>query len=80
MNINVKLGNRIRYLRLQKGWSQEFLSFEAEINKNYLSDLERGTRNPTLRIIEQIAIAFNVEISFLFSDEQKNEIEIRDNK
>ena len=48
MNVNIQLGMRIKYLRTQNGWSQEDLSFEAEINKNYLSDLERGTRNPTL--------------------------------
>ncbi len=65
MNVNIQLGMRIKYLRTQNGWSQEDLSFEAEINKNYLSDLERGTRNPTLKIIEKIASAFKISIAEL---------------
>ncbi|MFA5503038.1 MAG: helix-turn-helix transcriptional regulator [Bacilli bacterium] len=75
MDINYKLGNRIRELRTNRGWSQEVLSFEAEINKNYISDLERGTRNPTVKIIARIAKAFQVEIGFLFSEEKENQIE-----
>lgn len=46
--------------------SQEDLSFECGINKNYLSDLERGTRNPTLRIIEKISIGLGVSLEELF--------------
>ncbi|MEA5060968.1 HTH-type transcriptional regulator DdrOP3 [bioreactor metagenome] len=65
MNVNIQLGMRIKYLRIQNAWSQEDLAFEAEINKNYLSDLERGTRNPTLKIIEKIASAFKISISEL---------------
>ncbi len=66
MNINVQLGMRIRYLRKQKGMSQEDLALESGVNKNYLSDLERGARNPTIVIIEKIAIALEVTLSTLF--------------
>jgi len=65
MNINKQLGMRIRYLRKERGWSQETLSFEADINKNYISDLERGTRNPTLEILEKLSIAFNINLDEL---------------
>ena len=51
MTIYEQLGMRIAYLRKQKKMSQLALSIEAEINKNYLSDLEKGRRNPTLLII-----------------------------
>jgi transcriptional regulator with XRE-family HTH domain len=66
MNIQKQLGMRIRYLRIAKKLSQEQLSFEAEINKNYLSDLERGTRNPTIEVLTKIAIALEVSLSELF--------------
>ena len=46
MNINTQLGMRIRYLRKKLGMSQLDLSLEADVNKNYISDLERGQRNP----------------------------------
>ncbi len=66
MNINVQLGMRIRYLRKKKGMSQEDLALESGINKNYLSDVERGSRNPTIVVIEKIATALEVSLSTLF--------------
>ncbi len=66
MDINKQLGMRIRYLRSLKKWSQEDLALEANINKNYLSDLERGTRNPTVVVVEKIARAFGITLSELF--------------
>ncbi len=65
MKAEKQLGMRIRYLRNQKHWSQEDLALEAGINKNYLSDLERGNRNPTLRIMEKIAIALEITLEEL---------------
>lgn len=61
-----QLGMRIAYLRKQKGWSQEDLALEANVNKNYISDLERGTRNPSLEILERIADAFGITLEVLF--------------
>lgn len=66
MTIEKQLGMRIRYLRNKKHWSQEDLALEAEVNKNYLSDLERGMRNPTIRILEKIATALEISLEELF--------------
>ena len=66
MTINKQLGYRVRYLRTQKGMSIEALALEAEINRNYLGDLERGTRNPTLIILNKIAKALDVDLPTLF--------------
>jgi transcriptional regulator with XRE-family HTH domain len=66
MDVNKQLGMRIKYLRSLKKWSQEDLALEADINKNYLSDLERGERNPTVKVLEKIAKALNITISELF--------------
>ena len=66
MDINKQLGMRIKYLRGLKNWSQEDLALEAGINKNYLSDLERGTRNPTVKALEKIANALGINLSELF--------------
>ena len=65
MNVEKQLGMRIRYLRIQKKWSQEDLALEADINKNYISDLERGMRNPTLKVMEKIAIALEISLEEL---------------
>ena len=66
MTINKQLGYRIRYLRQNKGLSIEALALEAEINRNYLGDLERGMRNPTVMVLNKIAKALDVDLSTLF--------------
>lgn len=66
MNVNKQLGMRIRYLREQRKMTLEDLSFESNVNKNYLSDLERGNRNPTVKILERIAIALDITLEELF--------------
>ena len=65
MTIEKQLGMRIRYLRNKKKMSQEELSFTSGVNRNYLSDLERGTRNPTLKVLEKIAKALDIDLSTL---------------
>lgn len=66
MDIFIQLGMRIAYLRHQKKWSQEDLALESEINKNYLSDLECGRRNPSLLILSRIAKALGINLETLF--------------
>ena len=66
MNINKQLGMRIRYLREQRKMTLEDLSFEANVNKNYLSDMERGNRNPTVKVLTKIADALGITLEELF--------------
>lgn len=73
MNILIQLGMRIRYLRKQKGMSQLELSLEAGVNKNYISDLERGSRNPSITLLEKIARALDIDLSTLFKGIQSFE-------
>ncbi len=65
MTIEKQLGMRIRFLRKQRNLSIEDLALEAGVNKNYLSDLERGERNPSLKILSKIAVALKISISEL---------------
>ena len=44
-SITVKFGQRVRELRKLSNLSIEELAFRSDINKNYLSDVERGKRN-----------------------------------
>ena len=66
MKAQEQLGMRIKYLRQKLHWSQEDLAFNANINKNYISDLENGRRNPSLEILERISNAFNITLEELF--------------
>lgn len=66
MTSKQSLGMRIAYLRKQKGWSQLELSIYANVNRNYISDLEKGRRNPTLDVLERISDAFGIRLETLF--------------
>jgi transcriptional regulator with XRE-family HTH domain len=66
MTTAYQLGKRIMYLRQQRQWSQLDLSIQANINKNYISDLEQGRRNPTLKILERICTAFSITYQEFF--------------
>ena len=66
MKAQEQLGMRLRFLRQQRRWSQEDLALNANVNKNYISDLENGRRNPSLDILERIAVAFGISLAELF--------------
>lgn len=51
----------IRYRRVQKGWSQERLALESELDRTYVSAVERSHWNVSLSNIERIAAALEVE-------------------
>ena len=55
MDIRQRLGTNLRRLRDAKGWSQEAFADEAGIHRTYVSDIERGAHNPTIRVIKRLA-------------------------
>jgi len=55
VDLRQRLGRNLRRLRKEKGWSQEVFADEAGIHRTYVSDIERGARNPTIAIVEQLA-------------------------
>ncbi len=67
MDIRKRLGLNIKQLRTKRGWSQEQLAFEAGIHRTYISDLERGARNPSILLLEKLAKPFGVPASELLA-------------
>ena len=65
-NITVAFGQRIRQLRLAKGLSQENLGELCSLDRTYISGIERGRRNVSLRNIALLAEALDVSLSQLF--------------
>jgi transcriptional regulator with XRE-family HTH domain len=61
MDLVALLGRNVRRIRTAKGLSQEELALDAGMKRSYLSDLERGTRNPSVRALGRLAIALGVE-------------------
>lgn len=62
MDIDRLVAENIRRFRLQKGLSQELLSFEADLNRSYIGALERGEKSPTVRTLNMIAEALGVTL------------------
>jgi transcriptional regulator with XRE-family HTH domain len=67
-NAKVRFGEAVRKRRREIGLSQEFLAEKANLHRTYISDIERGVRNPSLENIENLAIALDLKVSELFSD------------
>ena len=60
------VGQRIRYYRINLGWSQEKLAELSGCHPTYVGQLERGEKNATIESIERISSALSVSLSRLF--------------
>ncbi len=65
MKISIEFGVRVRKFREKRGWSQENLAEYSGLHRTYISGIERGVRNPTLEVIEKLAIALDVTPAIL---------------
>ena len=65
MDVRLRLALNIRSLRQEKGLSQEDYADLADIHRTYVSDIERGRRNPTITVVEKLAVPFGVSASRL---------------
>lgn len=61
MDLVKLLGENLRRYRKLANMSQEELSLRADMKRSYVSDLERGTRNPSVRALGRLAEALEVE-------------------
>lgn len=57
MDIRQRLARNLRRLRKDQGLSQEAFADVADIHRTYISDLERGARNPTITVVDKLAVA-----------------------
>jgi transcriptional regulator with XRE-family HTH domain len=64
-----RFGDRVRQLRLDRGWSQELLAEKAQLHRTYVVEVERGHRNASLDVIQALATALSVPPATLFQDD-----------
>ncbi len=64
-DICVRLGRRLRKLRNDHGWSQGYLAEISGIGRVHISELENGRREAGLRVLEMLAVSFEVSVSEL---------------
>ena len=68
MNVKDKIGSGIRQLRQEKHLSQEAFADLCELDRTYISSIEKGKRNVSIINLEKIANALNIKLSTLFND------------
>ena len=61
MDLRQVFASNLRRLRHARGLSQEALAFEADVNRTYMSKLEKGASYPGLEIIGKLALVLEVE-------------------
>ena len=66
IDLKTLLGMTIKTQRASLGISQEELAYRAGLHRTYVSDLERGARNPSVESIEKLARALEISVSMLF--------------
>ena len=62
-----RLARNVKLVRLTTGLSQEKLALEAEIDRTYISQIERGISNPSLLVLGKIANRLGVDVVDLLS-------------
>lgn len=62
-SLQQKLGKKIKTLRNDAGLSQEKLGELTGLDRTYISDIERGKRNPSLKSLQMLAKALKISIS-----------------
>lgn len=61
-----KFGQRVRFLRKQKGMTQEQLSFEIDADNSYIANIENAHRDIPLSRVNKIAKTLGISLKELF--------------
>jgi transcriptional regulator with XRE-family HTH domain len=69
MRAQVLAARNLRRIRVERAVSQEMLAVDAGIDRTYVSRLEREMENPSVGVLDKLALALDVDIRELFSPE-----------
>lgn len=67
-NLDQALGTTIQSYRTKREWSQEYLAEMTGLHRTYISQLERGLKSPSIRVLNRITNAFEISISDFMKD------------
>ena len=67
MDIKILVGKRVKELRNKLGLSQEELADYAELDRTYITSVERGRRNISIVNVEKLATALKVTLKEFFN-------------
>lgn len=58
-------GRNVARIRDERGFSQDKLAEKADLDRTYLSGIERGVRNPGIKVVVRLACALGVTVDRL---------------
>lgn len=61
-----RIGKRIRDIRISKGVLQSQLALMTSMTKSYMSEIEAGKKNLTLRTLQKIATSLGITLEDIF--------------
>ncbi|UCH77899.1 MAG: helix-turn-helix transcriptional regulator [Candidatus Coatesbacteria bacterium] len=65
----LKLGEKVKKLRLARGYTQSAFASELGISPGYLSQIEMGLRNPSRELIKKMADTFGASLDYLMREQ-----------
>jgi len=74
MDINALVGKRITQLRKRKKLSQQKFAYEAEVERSYLTHIEKGRKNISLAMLEKITKALEISLHDFFDPTELNKL------
>lgn len=63
-----RIGQRVKGRRRELGLSQEALAHETDVTPSYLSQIEAGSRNPSLEVLYRLAVALKWDVPDLLRE------------
>lgn len=78
-SIRENLAASIKGLRQAKGLSQESLALSANVDRTYVSQIERGVGNPSLLILSRLAQVLQVRLPSLLNGVKAGDGELPSN-
>ena len=74
----MKFGDKLRYARMQKGYTQDYVAAAVGIAKSTLSGYENGSREPDVFKIKQLMDVLDISSAYLFDDTDSSVIDLSD--
>ena len=72
MNVKMKIGHRVKELRLVAKMSQKDVAYAADLDRSYFISIEKGGRNISIINIEKITVALNITLQEFFNNDDFN--------
>ena len=69
--VDQALGQALRKLRTERGWSQSELALRVEMDRNYLSLIELGRNSPSVRMLLRLCMALDVRAAKVLDDVER---------